>query len=211
MNKLFKTENKFYKTTNSYRIARLLARYELYKKVQKTKGDIVECGVFKGNSLLQFAYFNQIFKTKKKLVAFDTFKFNPGTNYKPDKKRIAKFIKQAGKKSITKNKLEKLLKKKGIQNFELIQGNIQQTAPKYIKNNPKTKISLLHIDVDTLEATETILEYLAPKVTKNGIIIFDNYKVFKGETKVANEFIEKTGQVVSRLKWVKVPAFIHKK
>ena len=53
-------ENGFYLTSNSTRIAKILAHYELYKSIINLPGQIVECGVFKGISLIRYAAFREV-------------------------------------------------------------------------------------------------------------------------------------------------------
>ena len=48
-------ENGFYLTSHVTRIAKLLAHYELYKSIADLPGHVVECGVYKGASLIRFA------------------------------------------------------------------------------------------------------------------------------------------------------------
>ena len=55
-------------------------------------------------------------------------------------------------------------------------------------DNPEFKISLLHIDIDLYEATKIILELLYPKVVNGGVIIFDEYGTFGGETIAIDEY-----------------------
>ena len=52
------------------------------------------------------------------------------------------------------------------------------------------KISYALLDLDIYEPSKYVLNYIWPKMTKNGIILLDNYKVFDGETKAVNEFIK---------------------
>ena len=46
--------------------------------------------------------------------------------------------------------------------------------PKVLEKN-KIKISLLHLDLDVFTATKFALEKLYPLVSKNGIILLDDY------------------------------------
>ena len=39
-------ENLFYLTSDKSRIQKLIDHYEIYKKISKLNGDIIECGVF---------------------------------------------------------------------------------------------------------------------------------------------------------------------
>jgi len=71
-------ENGFYLTSHITRIAKMLAHYELYKSIIGLPGHIVECGVFKGASLIQFTtlvilqnLYDKV--VKNGLVVFDDF------------------------------------------------------------------------------------------------------------------------------------------
>lgn len=213
INKSFEHENTFYLTTNSYRIGRALAHYELYKKCLKISGNIVELGVFKGVSFMRFIMFMQLFEGRfpRKIIGFDTFDYFPKTKYEEDKKLLNSFIKQTnGGKSITIEELKNLILAKNFNNYELIKGDILKTVPTYIKDNPALKIALLNIDVDIYEPTKIAIEYLAPRVVKGGIIIFDDYGYFAGETKIADEYCKKFGFKLKRFPFSKRPVYIVK-
>lgn len=155
------------------------------------KGEFVECGVFKGISLVQFAMLNKIFSTRKKIIAFDTFGKYPNTNFPGDIEERNKFIKIAGDQSISSNQLLKVLnKKKAEKNVKLIVGDINKTVPDYVKKHPDLKISLLNLDTDMYEPAVTILENLYPKIVKGGILILDDYDIFPGETKAVNDYFK---------------------
>ena len=62
----WKYENQFYLTSDKKRILKLLDHYEIFKKILKTKGDIIECGVFKGASIIRFLTFRDLIEKKKK-------------------------------------------------------------------------------------------------------------------------------------------------
>ena len=57
--KCFDYENGFYLTSDVYRMGNQMAHYELYKKILNLPGDVIELGVFKGGSLIQFATFRE--------------------------------------------------------------------------------------------------------------------------------------------------------
>ena len=50
--------------------------------------------------------------------------------------------------------------------IHLIKGDISETVPKYVKENPGMRISLLHFDVDIYQPTLTALESLWPLVVR---------------------------------------------
>src|SRR6202000_2196869 len=74
-------------------LSKLLARYELYKMISDLPGDIVECGVYRGASLFQWANFIELFAphSQKTVIGFDTFKgFSRILSYDPDRQSVSK-------------------------------------------------------------------------------------------------------------------------
>jgi len=97
-NKAFEYENNFYLSCDTSRMGKLFAHYELYKMVIEIPGDIVECGVYKGLSLVRFAMFRELLANSfsKRIIGFDTFGKFPETNFIEDKKLRQSFIDEAG-------------------------------------------------------------------------------------------------------------------
>lgn len=62
--KAYEYENEFYLSCDKQRIGKLIAHYELFKMSQNIEGEIIECGVFKGASLVRFAMFRKLFQSK---------------------------------------------------------------------------------------------------------------------------------------------------
>lgn len=212
--KTFTYENDFYLSCKTDRIAKLVSHYELFRLAEQIPGDMIECGVFKGASFSRFAMFRELSKNtlQKKIIGFDTFGKFPNTSFKNDNKSRKNFIKVAGGTSISKNQLINVLKNKGItKKIELIKGDITKTVPKYVKSHPKLKISLLNLDTDIYEPAVTILEYLYPKISKGGILILDDYKVFPGETKAVNDYFKDKKVSIKKFSFSKTPYYIIKK
>ena len=79
-----------------------------------------------------------------------------------------------------------------VQNhIELIEGDIIETIPRFIKKNPQIRISLLHLDLDIYEPTIKSLDYLWDRLSKGGILIIDDYNSVTGATDAVDEFIAK--------------------
>ncbi len=210
-------ENLFYLTSDKKRILKLLDHYEVYNKILNIKGDVIECGVFKGASLIRFLTFRDLIekKDKRKIIGFDAFgKFPRPKNDNKNKKTDSIFAKEHDEKiglGISLNLLKKYLKKKKLSNYELIKGNVIQTLPNYLKKNKKLKISLLHLDLDIYEPTKFVLEILYEKISKNGIILFDDYSHIKGATLAVDEFLKKKKLKIQRVSKNGRPFFIQKK
>ena len=210
-------ENLFYLTSDKKRILKLLDHYEVYNKILNIKGDVIECGVFKGASLIRFLTFRDLIekKDKRKIIGFDAFgKFPRPKNDNKNKKTDSVFAKRHDDKiglGISINLLKKYLKKKKFSNYELIKGNVIQTLPNYLKKNKKLKISLLHLDLDIYEPTKFVLEILYEKISKNGIILFDDYAHIKGATLAVDEFLKKKKIKIHKVSKNGRPFFIQKK
>ena len=59
-------EDIFYEKSEPSELLKLLAQYELYKKIRNVKGDIYEFGVFKGTGLIKWATFGLASKEQYK-------------------------------------------------------------------------------------------------------------------------------------------------
>jgi hypothetical protein len=190
--KCWEYENGFYLTSHPSRIAKSIMHWEIYKQITNLPGVILECGVFKGASLIRFATYREMLESpySRKVIGFDAFGKFPSTSDNDDSKFISRFESEAGD-GISKNNLESIITQKAFNNIELIEGNVLETLPLYVEANPHLKIALLHIDVDVYDATKCCLEYLFDKVVMGGIIILDDYSAVVGATKAIDEFIMK--------------------
>ena len=186
----FSVENEFYYTTHKSRLDKILNHYELIKRIKNVQGEIVELGVFKGISLIRIAQIRDTLKIKKKIYGFDTFKSFPSSGKSDlyDKAFPKSFTKVAGK-PISKITLEKVLKKKQLKNIKLVEGDIFKTL-NFLKKN-KTKISLLHLDMDVEKVTFFALELLYKNLVKGGVIILDDYKIHPGIKRAVDRILKK--------------------
>lgn len=214
--KPFDYENGFYLTSKPARIGNILAHYELYKMIKDLPGNLVELGVFKGGSLIQFATFKELLENEgsRKIIGFDIFgEFPEATTVESDKNFIEKFAKLETKgEFLTREELLKSFENKGIGNIELIQGDIRETVPLYVKNHPELRISLLHIDTDVYEPAKVGLEELYDRVVKGGVIVFDDFATVEGETIAIEEFFRDKDYIIKKMSLSHTkPSYIIKK
>ena len=209
--KPFDYENNFYLSCDNSRIGKMIAHYELFKLSSKIPGCIIECGVFKGVSLIRFATFLKLLKKQnKKIIAFDAFGKHATTKISSDHKRRKKLLSH-GKEAISEKQLMKVLKLKGLEkNIELIRGDITETVPRYLKSNPKLKISLLNLDVDFYEPSVSILENFYPKLSKGGILMLDDYGIWDGETIAVDEYFTGKKIKIRKFSFSQTPSYIIK-
>ncbi len=210
--KTFDYENNFYLSCDATRIGKMLAQYELYKMVHEIPGVIVECGVLKGCSFIRFASFRDLFghAFSRKLIGFDTFGTFPETHFEADKTMRQRHEEMCGE-SISKQQLLGVLQHKGLdKNVELIEGDITETLPKYLAGHYELKLSLLNMDVDIYEPSKLILESLFPRIVKGGVLILDDYGVFPGETKAADEYFKNKNIKIQKFPFCMTPSYVIK-
>ncbi|MDB3944012.1 TylF/MycF family methyltransferase [Candidatus Pelagibacter sp.] len=214
---VFKSYNDLIESENFDRLQKIFTRYDFFKKIINVPGDIVECGVFKGTGQIFWLKLLRIYDeySMKKVIGFDTFNDFPKSILKYEKKEADKFIKESGYKGVSVKEINNKIKKIGLEKrSELIRGDIIKTSKKYVKENKGFRISLLNLDLDTYEGTKAALENFYPIISKNGIIILDEYgKRGWGETDAVDEFFEGKKNInIQNIKYSNQPsAFIIKK
>lgn len=188
-----------YSMTPKIRIFNLLQSLR-YIKQKKIIGDYVECGVWKGGSILLFKKFieNEDKESKKKIYAFDTFEgmtrpsnedYDLDSNIKAaellnnDKSKISNLWGVCSLEEVKSNLKRNL---KNINNIFFIKGNVEKTLMN--KENLPEKISILRLDTDWYTSTKKELEVLYEKVSSGGVIIIDDYGHWGGSKKAVDEF-----------------------
>lgn len=204
-------ENLFYLKSHPQRLAKLLGFYELYKKCLSMPGALVECGVYKGSSMVKLAAFRSLLENdwSRKLIGFDVFgKFpNEGLSLSSDRDFVERF-EGAGGQGISVNELESALDDKGVKNYQLVQGDVFETIPKYLSDNPQLRVSLLHLDLDVYEPTKFCLTKFIPRMVKGGLVVFDDYNAVEGASVVVDEWLAEEGLKIEKLSFCATPSFV---
>ncbi|MGZ8216583.1 TylF/MycF/NovP-related O-methyltransferase [Methylomagnum sp.] len=208
---IYEVENNFYLRSDPSRLAKLIAHYELYKRILNLAGSIVEVGVYKGASLMRFLSFRNFFENDaaRKVIGFDAFGVFPTSNVssQADIEFIKRF-EQKGGQGIAIEDLEEAIKKKGFKNVGLVAGDVFETVPTFIEQAPQTRIALLHLDLDVYEPTKFCLDQLRSRMVPGGIVMFDDYNMVEGATRAADELARESGRPIEKLPFYEVPAFI---
>ena len=206
-------ENAFYWFSHPTRLNKLLAHFELYKQIVGLPGDIFELGVYKATSLIRIASFRNILENdfSRKLVGFDAFGKFPTSNLQlPSDLKFVELFETQGGDGISVGETDSILTRKGFKNISLVAGNIFDTLPKYLEENPATRLSLLHLDMDVKEPTTYALDALYDRVVPNGLIIFDDYNSVAGESDAVDEFIAKKKLRIEKPNFYSIPSFVRK-
>jgi hypothetical protein len=199
LSKRFDYENGFYATADPSRFSKFITHLEFFKQTSTVRGEILEFGIFKGNSFFRWIKFRDLLEqtSSRKVIGFDIFGDFPEAKFEGDKQRRDDFVEETnGGKSISLEEMQELLDKQSLsKNVELVKGDILVTLKDYLNKNPHLKISLLHIDVDLYEPVKEILEQLYDRVSTGGIIILDDYGTFSGTNKAVDDFFNNKAEV----------------
>ena len=211
--KAFDYENAFYQSCDPMRMAKAIAHYEFFRRTQDLPGALVECGVFRGCSLARFAMFREIFGNaqSRKIVAFDMFDVFPDRESEPDKKGRDRHVALAGGDGISVEQMREVLAHKQCdRNVDLVPGDICETVPRYVAENPHLKISLLNLDTDVHDPAVTILEHLYPRIVPGGILILDDYATYAGETNAVDDHFKDQDVKIQKLSFSMTPCYVVK-
>jgi len=199
-------------------LSKLLARYELFKIVRDFPGDIIECGVYRGASLFQWANFIEVFAphSQKVVIGFDTFSgFSAQMSRVEDRQSVSQLTENSARfLPRTKEEIQSIAKSLGLaERVELVAGDATVTIPNFVRENLGLRISLLNLDFDVYEPTKAALESFYPLLVPGGVVILDQYGSRGwGESDAADEFFVGKGLRYQRLSWAAGPAaFVVKK
>jgi hypothetical protein len=161
-------------------------------------------GVARGASLMTWYHLSSIYEPTnylRKIIGFYTFEGFPEVNERDVKgTQISEHTKQGGfavepgmdEDIVRAASIHDLTRYLGhIPKLDIVKGDLRQTLPQYLSDNPHLVVSLLHLDVDLYEPTKLALELLLPRMPKGAVIMFDelNMHQFPGETLAAMEVI----------------------
>lgn len=157
-------------------------------------GDYVEFGSH-GGKTFKLAY-DQIEKRKitRKMWAFDSFEGLPGNATEVDKH--PKW--QKGTMATDISSFHRICKSNGIPRdaYTAVQGYYEDSLKKFGANDAPANIAIAYIDCDLYSSTQTVLEFLKPRLKHGMILAFDDYFCWSsdhlsGERKALMEFAEK--------------------
>jgi hypothetical protein len=198
---------------------RLLAHYELFKLTADLPGHYADFGVYYGKSFFSWHKFIEVMTptaTHKKVIGFDTFA-GFSELAEQDGGENSAIQKQAGGLSSESflgefEALMKLHNEDGViptNRASIIKGNISETLPAWLTENPEMRFCLINIDVDIYEPTLAILRHCWDRLVVGGVLILDEYATsqWPGESKAWDEFARERGIATSvkRFAWANAP------
>ena len=191
--------------TKPYTMTSLERMYAMYKATEHVSkshipGDIVECGVWRGGSVMIAAILlKKLGDTSRSIYLYDTFTgmSKPGgvdaTRYDGAKALdMWKFHHVNGKVAWCDASLEDVRRNvfdTGYpkNRFVFVEGKVEDTMP---RTEPK-RIALLRLDTDWYTSTYHELVHLYPRLSPGGVLIIDDYGHWEGCRRAVDQYFRK--------------------
>jgi O-methyltransferase len=171
-----------------------------YLQKNKIEGDVVECGVWKGGSMMAVALtLLSLGDVSRDLYLFDTFEgMSAPTDDDVDiaglsAKNLLQNSDKAKDESVwchaALDGVKDVIESTGYPSDKthFVKGMVEETIPHFSPN----KIALLRLDTDWYASTKHELEHLFPSLSKGGVLIIDDYGHWQGARKAVDEYFAK--------------------
>ncbi|SRR6266481_749023 len=160
-------------------------------------GDIVECGVWKGGSMMAVARtLIELGAGDRNLYLFDTFDGmsapTPGDKQFSGEAAVD-LLQKSDKETSTfwayspLDDVRRVMRDTGYRQDKVIfiKGKVEETLPSYA---PK-QVAILRLDTDWYESTYHELIHLYPRLSGGGVLIIDDYGHWEGARRAVDEYI----------------------
>lgn len=188
---------------------KLVAHYELYRKVSHLNGSVVKCGIAAEEGFTRFAMLRNMIAVQpnQKVIAFEKFaKSLYLTNGSQNSSTLQYQIKRE---PIDVDRIQQKLLKKGVtEKIEFVPGNIGDSIPEYLMENPELKIAYLNIDFDDYESALTTLQFFYPRLVHGGILIFDNYYKMEDDYRAVKDYFRHSNNKIYNFSVNKGPHYL---
>jgi hypothetical protein len=189
--------------TSAARVASLCDSVE-YLVRNDIEGDLAECGVWKGGSMMAAALtLLRLGDTSRHLYLYDTYEgmtepsaedvSSPYDGYSPHK-RWKRITSRGGRwAGVGVAEVRAALESTGYPSDQVhcIAGKVEDTIP---AQSPPGPIALLRLDTDWYASTKHELEHLYPALVDGGVLIVDDYGHYEGARKAVDEYFASTGE-----------------
>lgn len=164
-------------------------------------GDIVECGVWRGGSMMAAALtLMDLGDADRELYLYDTFEgMSEATELdmrRRDGRSASELLSAAGSDSPLRARATLEDVRHGMESTQYpgrihyVQGKVEDTVP----GTAPERIAMLRLDTDWFASTAHELEHLYPRLAPGGVLILDDYGYWDGARRAVDEFLERSGE-----------------
>jgi O-methyltransferase len=171
----------------------------------RIQGAIVECGVWKGGSMMAVALTLLRLRESRKLFLYDTFQgMTPPSDLDIDlfgtsaETLLAKHERKEGLLNpwafASLDTVRDAMLSTGYDSTQVrfVQGRVEETIPQMVPD----RISILRLDTDWYASTRHELEHLYPLLSPGGVLIIDDYGHFAGARQAVDEYFDRHGAIL---------------
>ena len=170
-----------------------LVQATAYVVQNKIEGAFIECGVWRGGSVMAMALALKDMGEVREIYLYDTFSgmVAPSPADGDAAQKLFSELRISADSSrwlfCPVEEVKGNLSRTGYpsERLHFIKGKVEETIPKTIPE----KIALLRLDIDFYASTKHALIHLFPRVSPKGVVIFDDYGRWPGVKKAVDEYI----------------------
>jgi hypothetical protein len=169
----------------------------LLRSMPEIPGSIVECGTYRGGTLLGMAHIVELRGFATRIFGLDSFEGFPEPT-REDAQRDGSFhsdIHKGGLGDVSYQDLVARVRRLGFDpHVTLVKGYFEDTLPTL----ERERFSLAHLDCDLYQSYMTCFEFIYPRMLPGGFMVFDDYgsPVYLGADRAVNEFLEGKPEVL---------------
>jgi hypothetical protein len=169
-----------------------------YVVANEIPGAIVECGLWRGGSLMAAAlHLEDLGATDRPLYGFDTFAGMTSPTVEDGEFQMKRWRKEGVPKEQRPENLAPGTSLEGVRDLlgstaypedqiHLVKGPVEETLP----GDAPAQISVLRLDTDFYSSTLHELVHLYPRLAPGGILIVDDYGGLEGARRAVDEYFE---------------------
>ena len=184
-------------TTTMTSPERVLALRRAVRRVvaEGIPGDIVECGVWRGGSMLAAALtLAELGETTRDIYLFDTFTGmpEPTEQDRHGGQMASTLLAQSSPDSLVRAEsslatVRRTMSRSGYpaSRIHYIEGRVEETIP----DRAPESIALLRLDTDWYLSTQHELQHLWPRLSVGGVLIVNDYGHWEGARQAVNEWL----------------------
>lgn len=188
--------------------------YDLYKSVEyickaKIPGDMLECGVWRGGSMMLVAKtLVAVGDTSRTLYLFDTYEGHPKPDVEEDvdlwgNRAVDDWVKHRKTDEssdwayVSIDEVRANMESTGypMDKVVLVKGMVESTAT----TPTSPHFSMVRLDTDWYASAKISLETFWPRLSRGGVLIVDDYGHYRGQRKAVDEYFAKIPVKLNRV------------
>jgi len=183
--------------------AKLLAYGDLIRLTSGCAGSIADCGVFYGGGLMNYATILaalEPYNYQCRVIGFDTFSGDTGQTDID----LTQGVVDRTTYTYEAHSLEDLRRAAEIYDMDrplshlpridFVAGDLCETAPAYIAQNPQTVFRIIHLVVNLYRPTLETIKAFYPRLTQRGILVIQGLNFTVGASQALFDAFEELGQ-----------------